>query len=101
MELVNDFNQGAIELVTCGVDNVIKTKATRFVNMCEMVVISPETGKPVKVRVTLVTEPVIFDKTAYPIASEGGFTTSVIEQLQVFEKGDKHYLGCGHKMEDA
>jgi len=85
MELVNDFNTGAIELLTCGVQSVMTHKGTRFVNVSELVVVNPDTNKPEKVRVTLITEPVLFSKTAYPIREGRNFTTSALEQLESLE----------------
>jgi len=85
------FNEGAIGLVTVGVNNVIYGPTKRYINIAEMI-LQGTNKKPIKVKITLITEPAAFGETMYPPITSGGFTTSVIEQLRQMEADNERAI---------
>ena len=91
MQYEDSFEQGAISLVTQGVNQVLYTSGKRYINCAEMVLYDPD-NEPVTVRVTLVTEPVVFGETVFPPKEDRQFTTSVVEQLEQMERANERDL---------
>ncbi len=78
------FEDGVLEQYYDAVTQVIHSKTTRYLNLSEIILIDPNTQKPITIRLTLVAEPVVFGDTRYPEGSE--ITTATCEQLKQMEK---------------
>lgn len=88
---MDSFDEGAINLVTAGVNNVLYGPTKRYINCAEMNLTGPN-GKQVVVRITLITEPIVFDETVFPTESERYFTTSAVEQLEQMERANERVI---------
>jgi hypothetical protein len=77
------FEEGAIEQYADAVNQVIKHKTKRYMNVTKMDFVTPE-GTPMRIRVTIVAEPNVFGETLYP-PEECHIKTSAVEQIKSLE----------------
>lgn len=83
----NSLEEAAAAQFTDVIATAVEYTSKRAVNVSQLTLRSPE-GKEFQLKLTLVAEPVIFDGTMYP--EEITFTTSVIEQLRLYEEDNSN-----------